>query len=107
MEKSELDKYIEQDIHKFAEIKHFKITKKELPPALAPKRRKRQVILSPITFTPFVLVNLIFYKYFIVFQQFLNLQPIILSPIIFSPLILSPAVLGPVNFFILNLFRIL
>uniref|UniRef100_A0A914LAJ2 Uncharacterized protein n=1 Tax=Meloidogyne incognita TaxID=6306 RepID=A0A914LAJ2_MELIC len=76
---SVLASHIENDIHKLATIDSFKIQpKKPQQP-----RRKRAIILSPISFSPFVLT-------------LINLNPVILSPIIFSPLILAPAILGPV-----------
>nr|CAD2159278.1 unnamed protein product [Meloidogyne enterolobii] len=76
---SALASHIEGDIHKLATIDSFKIQpKKPQQP-----RRKRAIILSPISFSPFVLT-------------LINLNPVILSPIIFSPLILAPAILGPV-----------
>ncbi|KAL3079073.1 hypothetical protein niasHS_014855 [Heterodera schachtii] len=84
LNRSTIQQHIERDIHSLAQIKSFKITQKSAPAnAQHHARSKRAVILSPISFSPFILT-------------FLDKSPIILSPIIFSPLILAPAVLGPV-----------
>nr|CAD2202672.1 unnamed protein product [Meloidogyne enterolobii] len=82
---SVLTSHIENDIHKLATIDSFKIQPKKpkFDDFHQSRRRKRAIILSPISFSPFVLT-------------LINLNPVILSPIIFSPLILAPAVLGPV-----------
>ncbi|KAL7070884.1 hypothetical protein ACQ4LE_009647 [Meloidogyne hapla] len=74
--------HIENDIHKIANIDSFKVQPMKTGNPQQ-KRKKRSIILSPISFSPLVLtLN--------------NLNPVILSPTIFSPLILAPSILGPV-----------
>jgi len=71
-------------------------------------RRKRQsIVLSPISFSPFIEVRSV-YKGFIktlsqFFKTFIVNTAVVLSPIIFSPLVLSPVVLGPVLLFLSKL----
>uniref|UniRef100_A0A914I061 Uncharacterized protein n=1 Tax=Globodera rostochiensis TaxID=31243 RepID=A0A914I061_GLORO len=69
MNASEIHTGLEKDVHALAELESFRI-------------RQKDVMLSPILFTNFILT-------------FSVNKPIILSPILFSPLILSPNVLGP------------
>ncbi|KAF7636861.1 hypothetical protein Mgra_00003804 [Meloidogyne graminicola] len=79
LNKSTLLSLIQNDIHKLAQLKSFKIT----PKKSSNNRRKRQaIVLSPISFTPFI-------------NTFIVNTPLILSPLIFSPLVLAPVVLGP------------
>ena len=96
-----LTSHIENDIHKLATIDSFKIQPKKpkFDDFHQSRRRKRAIILSPISFSPFVLVIFFrnFWYIFLIFKTLINLNPVILSPIIFSPLILAPAVLGPVR----------
>jgi hypothetical protein len=55
--------YIERDIHTLAQVKSFKIQRKEptngtmeIGGGSGKNRRKRAVVLAPITFTPFIAV---------------------------------------------------
>ncbi|KAL3091107.1 hypothetical protein niasHT_027867 [Heterodera trifolii] len=66
---SEIHAGIERDVHALAELESFKV-------------RQKDVVLSPILFTTFLLT-------------FSAKSTILLSPILFSPVILSPNVLGP------------
>uniref|UniRef100_A0A183C2V0 DM domain-containing protein n=1 Tax=Globodera pallida TaxID=36090 RepID=A0A183C2V0_GLOPA len=70
MNASDIHTGLEKDVHALAELESFRI-------------RQKDVVLSPILFTNFILT-------------FSVKNPIILSPILFSSLILSPNVLGPV-----------
>uniref|UniRef100_A0A914HFA0 MLt-TeN (Mlt-10) related n=1 Tax=Globodera rostochiensis TaxID=31243 RepID=A0A914HFA0_GLORO len=70
MNASDIHTGLEKDVHALAELESFRI-------------RQKDVVLSPILFTNFILT-------------FSVKNPVILSPILFSSLILSPNVLGPV-----------
>ncbi|KAL7080449.1 hypothetical protein ACQ4LE_000536 [Meloidogyne hapla] len=82
LNKSTLLSLIQNDIHKLAQLKSFKIVPKRSNRANNNRRKRQAIVLSPISFTYFV-------------GQFLVNTPAILSPIIFSPLVLTPVVLGP------------
>uniref|UniRef100_A0A7E4UR17 Uncharacterized protein n=1 Tax=Panagrellus redivivus TaxID=6233 RepID=A0A7E4UR17_PANRE len=62
---------IESNIHAIATTDH-------------PRRVKRDIVLSPIVFTPLIKA-----------APILN-QWVVLSPLVFSPIVLTPAVLGPI-----------
>ncbi|KAH7721145.1 Protein MLT-10 [Aphelenchoides avenae] len=71
MEEHQVHDTIEDDIHRLAEMKAFKL-------------RQKDITLSPVVAT------------WIVLSPALVSQPVVLSPLLLSPLVLSPSVLGPV-----------
>jgi hypothetical protein len=77
LDKGQVREYIERDIHALAEVKSFKITQKTMDGGGNSAggttggevakvgggggRARRQVVLAPITFSPFILVGTIFF----------------------------------------------
>ncbi|KAE9547626.1 hypothetical protein FO519_009162 [Halicephalobus sp. NKZ332] len=110
MAPEEMHQFIEEDVHRIAEMEHFSIRQKDIIlspiiqsplvfayPAMNTLIALSPVVLSPVVGTPAVLGPVVLSPWVFV-PVILSprvLSPLILNPLIFSPIVLSPLVLHP------------
>uniref|UniRef100_A0A7E4V5Y6 Uncharacterized protein n=1 Tax=Panagrellus redivivus TaxID=6233 RepID=A0A7E4V5Y6_PANRE len=72
---TKMQEYIESDVHKMAEMRNFRL-------------KKRDIVLSPIISSPLV-------QAWPVMNTFIVLSPVVLSPVVLTPAVLGPVILSP------------